>query len=121
MLCQFGNSSIGTRTVAYMESATSASCNTPPLDAEMDAGPQELYLVLSNDEFIATSITFVYHETVALHSVTPSTIGEAGEQILTLSGSNFIDTGLLSCRFGHNQLDVRYGSLRRPFRVRRLL
>ena len=47
---------------------------------------------------------FTYHQPIAISAISPAVVGEAGGDVVTVSGANFADNGALACKFGASQL-----------------
>ena len=107
MRCRFGNASATDNSVAdsdtfaYVASSTTATCTTP---VAVESGRTELLLTLVSGELVQTGVAFTYHDPVTISTVSPAMIGEAGGDVVTVSGANFADNGALACNFGTSHL-----------------
>ena len=92
--CRFGNLSLE---VAQVVSSTEIICTSPP-SFELREVPVEI--TLNNREWTQDGILFYYYHPPFVYAIFPKIGPVQGGTDVLITGSNFIDTGRILCRFG---------------------
>ena len=92
--CRFGNLSIA---VAQVVSSTEMICTSPP-SFELREVPVEV--TLNNREWTNDGILFYYYRPPFVYSIFPKIGNVDGGTVVTVTGSNFVNTGVVLCKFG---------------------
>ena len=92
--CRFGNLSID---VAQVISSTEMICNSPP-SYYLRQVPVEI--TLNNREWTNDGVLFYYYHPPFVYSIEPRIGPVKGGTVVIVTGSNFINTGIVLCKFG---------------------
>lgn len=92
--CAFGNLSVS---VAQVISSTEMIC-TSPSSFELREVPVEI--TLNNREWTQDGILFYYYHPPFVYAIFPKIGQISGGTVVTVTGSNFVNTGVVLCRFG---------------------
>ena len=92
LLCRFG----WTTVAASFIDATRVSCVTP----KASVGSAEVRVTTNGADYSASSAEFSFAEGVQVTGVEPRSGTSAGGVTVTVTGSGFVDTADLACRFG---------------------
>ena len=116
--CKFGNLSL---TNGKIISSTEMECVSPP-SYEARAVPVEISL--NNREWTNDNVLFHYYHPPFVYFINPTIGPVTGNTTVTVTGSNFEDTGYVSCKFGnietrgefinHNELKCRSPPVDKP-------
>ncbi len=100
--CRFGNLSIERATVI---SSTELQCVTPPSYVEREV-PVEI--TLNNREWTDDNTIYYYYHPPFVYFITPKIGPVEGGTEVTITGSNFENTGYVMCKFGTVLVQGRY-------------
>ncbi|KAG3019796.1 hypothetical protein PC120_g9653 [Phytophthora cactorum] len=101
--CRFGRSSLVQATVI---SDTLLTCVTPPASADL---PKRTFMMVTNgDDFYSNPIPYVYEETWAIASASPTGGPRTGGTTILIKGENFPRNTALQCAFGKKMSMARY-------------
>ena len=87
----------GSKVEMQRASAFEAWCVTPPSTSE---GFAEIQISLNNQEYASSGVRFEYQSAVHVDRLVPSFGSLNGNTRVKVSGSGFVDSTSLSCRFG---------------------
>jgi hypothetical protein len=100
--CRFGNLSISN---AKVLSSTEMECVSPPSYEERQV-PVEISL--NNREWTNDDVQFYYYHPPFIYFIHPKIGPVSGGTVVTITGSNFEDTGYVMCRFGDKYAKGEY-------------
>ncbi len=101
-LCRFGNLST---TVATVISSTQIECESPPSYEDREV-PVEV--TLNTREWTNDGIVFTYYHPPFIYGISPKIGPVSGGTRITITGSNFVDTGYVRCKFGNINTKGKY-------------
>lgn len=104
LACMFGEAGVVTATFV---SPTEIDCEVPSFGAPIS---QDLEITVNGIDFTSDGNVFTYTETPAMFSATPDSGSASGGTVVVVEGTNFVDSGDLSCRFGDSSVSGRWVS-----------
>jgi len=101
--CRFGTTAV----FGTWQSSSVVDCPSPP-----KPGGTEVIVSVSNNglDFPNSVVLFLYAPVVRVFSLFPSAGSESGGTKVGISGSSFLNTSSLFCRFGHQETPATYFS-----------
>ena len=93
VFCRFGSTRVA---VQVFTSPTRIVCVAP----SGTAGTTSFEVTLNNQDFTSTGMQYLYHPDATVTGVAPPNGPPTGATNVTVSGTNFVNTAALQCRFG---------------------
>ena len=100
--CVFGTEDDAVETPASLVNATSLQCTTPLSYGRVGAAIvalRQFSFISQESRLSASTVSFLFYEFATVTGVNPSSGPEAGGTTVRVSGSGFVDSSALVCRF----------------------
>ncbi len=86
-------------------SSTEMECYTPP---SYEVRSYILEITLNNRDYTDDDVRFTYYHPPFVYQINPKIGTTSGDTLVTITGSNFEDTGYVMCKFGEKLVEGQY-------------